>query len=79
MNKNVDGIVMDMTTVEAKNILTVGYNEEKRSLVIEFTRGPVYVYDEVPKSVYEGMLTASSPDDYYNDNFKTGYANRRVW
>ncbi|NCC68397.1 MAG: KTSC domain-containing protein [Clostridia bacterium] len=79
MKKSVDGTIVEMISVESKTLATVGYNDEEKVLSIEFCRGPVYVYNEVPKSVYERLISEPSPDDYFNENIKNGYNNRRVW
>lgn len=79
MKKSIDGKVIDMNFVEGRTLSTVGYEDEARVLAIEFTRGPVYVYNEVPKNVYEELLAAPSPDVYFDEKIKTGYKNRRVW
>jgi len=78
MKKSVDGNTMEMTPVESKNLSYVGYDEDKNALMIEFTRGPVYIYYEVPKNVYEVMMSTASLDDYFNENIKNSYKNKRV-
>jgi len=79
MKKSIDGTVMEMIPIGTKMLETVGYDEEKRVLAIEFTRGPVYVYSEVPKDVFEEQLAAPSPDDFFSEKIKNGFANKRVW
>ena len=78
MKKSIDGNVMEMTPVESKNLSYVGYDEEKSALLIEFTRGPVYIYNEVPKSTFEGLLSALSVDDFFNESIKNSFKNKRV-
>lgn len=78
MKKSVDGNTMEMIHVESKNLSYIGYDEEKNTLMIEFTRGPVYIYNEVPKNVYEVMLSTATLDDYFNENIKNSYKNKRV-
>ena len=79
MKKNVDGNVVDMVAVESRNITYLGYNEENKVLAVEFLRGPVYVYKEVPKSTYEELLASEALDDYFDKNVKNGFANKRVY
>jgi len=79
MKKGIDGMTFEMTKVESTLISYLGFEEEKRILLIEFIRGPVYVYNEVPKAVYDGLLSAEIPDDYFNANIRYVFKNRRVW
>ncbi len=79
MKKGIDGMTFEMTKVESALISYLGFDEEKRFLLIEFIRGPVYIYNEVPKSVYDALLSAEIPDDFFNSNIRYVYKNRRVW
>jgi len=78
VKKCVDGSYMDMISVESKNVANVGYIEETQLMAIEFIRGPVYVYKDVPKSVFEGMLSPETADEYFDKNVKNGFVNKRV-
>ena len=78
MNKNIGGSIVEMVTLETNTLGDVGYNEEKQELVAEFRRGGAYVYSAVPKSVYDGLLAAASPDEYFSVNIKNGYSYNRV-
>ena len=80
MRKSVDGKVVDMVSVESKNITYLGYNEENKILLVEFLRGPVYVYNEVPKSIYDKLIESEPLDDeYFDKNVKNSFKNKRVW
>lgn len=79
MKKGIDGMTFEMTKVESALISYLGFDEENRFLLIEFIRGPVYIYNEVPKSVYDALLSAEIPDDFFNSNIRYVYKNRRVW
>ena len=79
MRKNIDGKIIDMDFVEGRTLSTVGYDDGAQVLAIEFARGPVYVYNDVPKDVYEELIKAPLPDVYFDEKIKNGYKNRRVW
>ncbi len=79
MKKSIDGKVINMDFVEGKTLSTVGYDDESKVLAIEFTRGPVHVYNEVPKNVFDELLKAPSPDVYFDEKIRYAYKNRRVW
>lgn len=78
MKKTIEGNSIEMTRVEANLFYYVGYNEEQKILLIETCRGPALIYMEVPKSVFEGLLSATAIDDYFNENIRYNYKERRV-
>lgn len=79
MKKSIDGLIVEMDFVDGRTLSTVGYVEEKKVLAIEFTRGPVYVFNEVPKNLYEELLKSETPDDLFYEKIKNGFVNKRVW
>jgi hypothetical protein len=79
MKKGIDGAVVEMVPIGSKNLSCVGYDAEKRQLTVEFTRGPVYLYYDVPKALFEALLVSDTPDDYFNEKLRYGYKNKRVW
>ena len=72
--KEVNG--MDMTPVSSSNLAGVGY--ENGTLYIQFHSGGLYRYANVPLSVYQGLLSASSKGRYFHANIKDSYAYRRI-
>ena len=50
--------------VTSRAIRSVGYDADARVLEIEFSRGRLYQYDEVPASVYEWLLRAPNKGAY---------------
>ena len=78
MNKGIGGIVMEMVSLNTNSLGDVGYSESTQELATEFRRGGAYMFSGVPKSVYEGLISALSPDDYYSENIKNNYSYRRV-
>ena len=53
-----------LTVVESSMIHAVGYDEQTRRLEIVFNTGRVYCYQDVPREVYEGLMTAESKGSY---------------
>ena len=51
---------MDRHPVQSSTIASVGYDETRSMLEIEFRSGRVYQYFLVPIYVYEGLVTAPS-------------------
>ncbi|MDC1141530.1 KTSC domain-containing protein [Planctomycetota bacterium] len=59
--------------VTSSNIASVAY--ENSILLIKFNSGDVYAYQGVPKSVYDGLLTAESIGSYFHSQVrKPGYS-----
>lgn len=58
---------------------SVGYDAANRVLEVEFLRGAVYRYYNVPPSVYEDFINAPSLGRYYNWYIKGRYRSQRVY
>ena len=78
MKKIIEGNSIEVTRVESNLFYYVGYNEEKSILLIETCRGPAIIYTEVPKLVFDGLMSALAIDDYFNENIRYSYKERRV-
>ncbi len=59
--------------VESRALATVGYSRRLRALEVEFRRGGTYRYLNVPRSVYDALLTAQSKAGFYNQNVRGKY------
>ena len=64
--------------VTSSNVVSVGYDDASLVLEVEFKQGRVYQYLDVPRSHYEGILSAASPTGYLNDNVKPYYRYARA-
>ncbi len=60
-------------TVESDYLRSVGYDSSNQVLEIEFQRGEVYQYKEVPAAVYTDLMNAPSHGKYFNANIKDVY------
>lgn len=70
---------MNRTSVSSSNIASVGYNPSTQTLEVEFLHGGIYQYTNVPLSVYEGLMAASSHGSYFDQNVKkAGYSYRKI-
>ncbi len=56
--------------VESSSLRTVGYDKEAKVLEIEFAKGRVYRYFDVPESVYLGLISADSKGTYFQKNIR---------
>ena len=56
--------------VESRALATVGYSKRLRALEIEFRNGAIYRYLDVPRSVHQRLMTASSKARFYHENIR---------
>jgi hypothetical protein len=59
-------ITMDRVPVTSTAMLSTGYDPDSRVLEIELINGDIYQYLDVPKHVYEDLLSAESKGRYLN-------------
>jgi KTSC domain-containing protein len=65
-------------TVSSSNVASIGYSRHLRALEIEFTRGAIYRFLEVPPGIYRGLLAADSKGHYIAENIRGKYHFVRV-
>ena len=61
---------MNVTLVESTTLAAIGYDETREILRLEFRNHSVYRYFEVPVSVYEALVAASSKGRYFNGTIR---------
>jgi len=59
-----------MIGLRSSNLYACEYDEDKRVLAIAFRGGGLYYYDNCPKDLYVGLLTAPSSGKYFHANIK---------
>lgn len=64
---------MNRHSVESTNILSVGYDEEKELLEIEFKLKIVHHYHSVPLSEFIALMKAEPIEDYYFNYVQSMY------
>lgn len=50
------------------------YNPATQTFEIEFSNGSIYKYQDVPADLYQGLITAPSQGQYFNEHIKEKYA-----
>ncbi|MET3508569.1 KTSC domain-containing protein [Halalkalibacter oceani] len=68
---------MRMVPVSSSNLNSVGYDENTQTLRIDFHNG-TYDYYNVPRSVYDGLLNASSKGQFHHNYIKNDFRNNRI-
>lgn len=69
---------MERTYVDSSNLESVGYDSNNCILEVEFKRGTVYQYFNVPEYVFEELMSAGSIGSYFNLNIRNVYPTERV-
>lgn len=64
---------MDRQSVRSSNIKSIGYDLKSKTLEIEFHDGGVYQYFDVPESVFNSLMSASSHGSYFHKYIKDKY------
>ena len=70
---------MERTPVQSSNLASVGYDSASMILEIEFLKGGIYQYLNVPSDIYNGLMNAGSKGTYFDQNIKkAGYPYNKV-
>jgi hypothetical protein len=59
-------------------IANVDYDADRKRLRVTFVTGRVYVYDAVPVSVFEDLMSSGSRGAFFNRNIRGAYEYREV-
>jgi hypothetical protein len=64
--------------VSSSNIRSIGYESESLMLEIEFNTGSIYQYYDVPVSIHDSLMVASSHGSYFSRHIKDRYRWRKM-
>ena len=64
---------MEGTPISSSMIRSVGYDRDSSTLEVEFNKGGVYQFGDVPLGEFEGLMSASSHGKYFLANVKGRY------
>jgi hypothetical protein len=56
----IGGTRMNRQSVKSSNVKSIGYDELKQVLEVEFNNGTIYQYLKVPENIYINVITAPS-------------------
>lgn len=71
-------LILTREKVESSVIASVGYDKERRDLMVEFKSGEIYMYQGVPPIVYEKFLEAESKGSFFNSNVKSIFMSAKM-
>lgn len=61
------------TPLRSTALAGAAYDDETRTLTVDFRNGRTYTHEGVPQEVYDGLVSAPSPGQYYNSVIKGQY------
>ena len=62
----------------SSNIASAGYDAEKKHMDVEFVKGGLYRYFDVPEDKYRNMMKAESAGKYFAAEIKNTYSSERI-
>jgi hypothetical protein len=69
---------MERDPVTSSNLKAVGYDENTRTLEVEFLSGKVFQYADVPPQSHQSMMAADSPGSFFQKYIRQAYAAMEV-
>ena len=60
----------EMQYVDSSNVEAIGWDAESQELHVLFLGGGLYVYQEVPDYIFEGLMNAQSKGSYLHREIK---------
>lgn len=69
---------MNRIALSSSNVASAGYDDQSRTLEIEFHKGGVYQYFDVPRTTYEQLVNAASPGGFLHEQIRGVFRYARV-
>ena len=69
---------MNRKPISSTNIKSVGYDPNKRTLQIEFKRGTVYDYEDVPQTMFDKFMASKSKGKFFISDIRDAFKWRRL-
>ncbi len=64
--------------VKSSNIVSIDYDEQEQTLIIEFPGGSKYKYDKMPVREYKNFLNAESKGKYFHKHIRSNYVGKKI-
>ena len=64
---------MNLKKVNSSMVYAIGYDPKLKTLEVVFRSGKAWVYEEVPKKVYQELLKSKSIGSYMRENIVDCY------
>ena len=69
---------METTQVESSNVDEVSYEAATKTMFVRFKKSGTYAYYDVPRTIYTGLVNASSVGSYFHQNVKNAFRYAKV-
>ena len=69
---------MEMQPVKSSNVKAVGYDEENKTLQVEYKSGGIYQYPGVQPEIYADLLAAESVGRFVSQVVRVGRRGLRI-
>lgn len=66
-----------MTPLKSSNLAGAAYDDSTRALTIKFQNGAIWVYDDVPRTIYDDLLAAPSAGRFFAARIRGAFKSRR--
>ncbi len=63
----------EMLYVDSSNVEAIGYDENTQELHVQFLSGGYYIYHDVPREIFDGLMYAPSKGSFLNREVKNVY------
>ncbi len=63
----------EMIYVDSSNVEAIGYDDGTQELHVQFLSGGYYIYHNVPRGVFDGLMNAPSKGSFLNREVKGVY------
>lgn len=63
----------EVHTTRSSMLKTVGYDDKENCLTVTFANGGTYKYKDVPKTVFNELISAESEGKYFLANVKNQF------
>ncbi len=63
----------EMIYVDSSNIEAIGYDEGTLELYVQFLSGAYYIYRDVPRQIFDYLMSAPSKGSFLNREVKGVY------
>jgi hypothetical protein len=69
---------MNRIPISSSDIASIGYDVQSKTLEVEFLRGQIYQYFNVPENIYGEFVKATSHGTYFHKHIKNNFSYKRV-
>ena len=69
---------MERTPVDSSAVSSIGYDESRQTLELEYVDGDLYQHFDVPKALYRALLDAPSIGQFVNTEIKGTFRFEKV-